>query len=270
MTSDRARAAGVLLAALVLVTTAVLPTLVAGRPANQVPVKQVVDGGALSEPQSGTWDTVPTVEVPLSSAQSGLPGASNTSVSAVNVKSARTDGRLYVRLSWADSTADESIAGPRDFADAAAVQLPANTSEHPAITMGSTRSAVNVWYWHADGTVEELLAGGPGTTTLFQNGSVEATATTADGRWYVVYERPLESTAANRTNIRLERDVDVAFAVWNGSNDERSGRKAVSEWYHLALGPGPSGPPYEALLWTVAGLAIVGVATVTVTAVRRA
>jgi complex iron-sulfur molybdoenzyme family reductase subunit gamma len=50
---------------------------------------------------------------------------------------------------------------------------------------------------------------------------------------------------------------------------ERSGRKSVSEWYHFPLGPGPQGPPYETILWTVAGLAIAGVALVTIEAVRK-
>ncbi len=40
-------------------------------------------------------------------------------------------------------------------------------------------------------------------------------------------------------------------SCWNGSNMERSGTKAVSEWYHFPLGPGPQGPPYESTgpLW---------------------
>ena len=68
---------------------------------------------------------------------------------------------------------------------------------------------------------------------------------------------------------QFKKDLDVAFAVWNGSAMERSGRKSVSEWYHYPLGGGPQGPPYESILWTVAGLAIVGVALVTIAAVRN-
>jgi complex iron-sulfur molybdoenzyme family reductase subunit gamma len=135
--------------------------------------------------------------------------------------------------------------------------------------MGSTRNAVNVWYWSASEGSEELLAGGAGSTTEFRNASVEVTTAREDGRWVLVYARDLRAGSPNRTSIALERDVDVAFAVWNGSNMERSGRKAVSEWYHLPFGPGPQGPPYETILWTVAGLAIAVVASVTGAAVFR-
>ena len=259
-----------LVAVLVVLTVAVGPPMVTARPANQIPVTSVSTDDAPQDPAGDAWDIVPSVEVPLSSAPSGLPNASDTSVESLRVQSARTDERFYLRLSWADATADRNASSPRTFLDAVAVQLPANTSARPPISMGSTRNLVNVWYWSADGTSEELLAGGPGTTTAFDESQVRTTTAYDDGRWTVVMSRPVASAATNRTSLAVDRDVDVAFAVWNGSHMERSGRKSVSEWYHFPLGPGPQGPPYETVLWTVAGLAIVGVALVTISAVRTA
>ncbi|WP_135820588.1 ethylbenzene dehydrogenase-related protein [Halostella litorea] len=265
----RAVAVGaVALACLILVVSALVPALVAARPAYEVPVESVSADGNPERPSGEAWDTVPAADVPLASAPSGLPNASDTSVETVRVQSARTDDRFYVRLSWADGTADRNVTGPRRFVDAAAVQVPADASTRPPIAMGGTRNMVNVWYWRADGDGEELLAGGAGTTTEIEEGGVNATATHDDGRWTVVMSRDLESNAENRTSLAVDHDVDVAFAVWNGSGMERSGRKAVSEWHHVPLGGGPQGPPYETILWTVAGLAIAGVALVTVHAVR--
>jgi complex iron-sulfur molybdoenzyme family reductase subunit gamma len=194
----------------------------------------------------------------------------------VKVRAARTEERLFLRLSWRDATRDANVsaesryAAParNDFADAAAVQLPVNTSARPGIAMGGPGERVNVWYWNPNRGSEELLAAGAGTTTPFAESSVETAATYRGGRWYVVFSRPLVADGANRTSIRLERDVSVAFAVWNGSNMERSGRKAVSEWQYFPFGPGPQGPPYEAVLWAIAGLAIVVVVLVTTLAVR--
>jgi complex iron-sulfur molybdoenzyme family reductase subunit gamma len=265
----RVALAALLVACLVLLTTALGPTLVSARPANQIPVESVRAGENPGDPTGEAWDRAPPVEVPLASAPSGLPNASDTSVEELRVQSARTDERLYLRLSWADGTADRNTSDPREFADAVAVQVPVNESARPPISMGSTRSPVNVWYWRASGGAEELLAGGPGSTTGFDRRAVNASATYADGRWTVVLSRPVASDAPNRTSFAVDRDVDVAFAAWNGSNMERSGRKAVSEWYHFPLGPGPQGPPYESILWGVAGLAIVGVALATIQGVRR-
>lgn len=269
MREERLLAAQVIVVALLVVlTTAAAPMLVSARPANQIPVSSVTSDENPQQPTGAAWATAPPVNVPMASAPSGVPNASDTSVEALQVQSVRTDQRFYLRLSWRDATADRNASAPRRFLDAAAVQFPVNTSARPPISMGSSRNMVNVWYWSADGTSEELLAGGPGTTTAFDGSQVRTATSYDDGRWTVVMSRSLSSEAANRTSLAADHDVDVAFAVWNGSNLERSGRKSVSEWYHFPFGPGPQGPPYETILWTVAGLAIVGVALVTISAVR--
>lgn len=269
MADDRLLAVWAAVACLLVVTAALAPTLASARPANQIPVESVTADENPQRPTGEAWDTVPAVEVAMTSAPSGLPNASDTSIERVRVQSAESDGRFYLRLSWADGTADRNTSAPREFADAVAVQVPVNTSVRPPIAMGSTRSPVNVWYWRADAGSEELLAGGAGTTTPFEQTAVNASATYDDGRWTVVLSRPVAADATNRTTLAVERDVDVAFAAWNGSEMERSGRKSVSEWYHFPLGPGPQGPPYESILWTIAGLAIVGVSLVTIQAVRN-
>ncbi|WP_267643798.1 ethylbenzene dehydrogenase-related protein [Haloarchaeobius amylolyticus] len=277
MTDDRgtdtetARTIAVTLAltALVVASALLVPMLASARPAHQIPVHEPTGEANPASPDAAAWDRAPPVDVPMTSAPSGLPNAEKTSVEEVKVQSIRTEERFYVRLSWHDGTADRNASSPRTFADALAVQLPVNHSARPPIAMGSTRNPVNVWYWSPTAGSEELLAGGAGTTTEFGQSAVNVTTSYDDGRWTVVMARDLQATGQNRTAVPADRDMDVAFAVWNGSQMERSGRKSVSEWYHFALGPGPQGPPYETLLWSIAGVAIVGVAVATVTAMRR-
>ncbi|WP_323675995.1 ethylbenzene dehydrogenase-related protein [Halorubellus sp. PRR65] len=256
--------------ALVLVASAALAApLVDARPAYEIPVDYQSSASDLDAADGDAWNEVPAAGVPLSSAGAGVPNADDTTVEDARVEVARTNDRLYVRLSWADATRDANDTGIREFGDAVAFQVPANESARPPIAMGSTSNMVNVWYWSAAGSTEELLAGGPGSTTAFEASALASDATHADGRWTVVLSRPLQTDRANATAISTETDVDVALAVWNGSNMERSGQKATSEWYYLALGPDSGGPPYEAILWTVAGLAIVFTTLVTVEGVRR-
>jgi complex iron-sulfur molybdoenzyme family reductase subunit gamma len=270
----RTAVAVVALAGLVLAVAAVAPTLVGARPANEIPVPEVDD--ELTQPGAAGWGEVPGVEVPLSSAPSGVPDAGTTTVRTVDVQAAQTGERLYVRLEWPDATADHNASDPREFADAAAVQVPVNASVRPAIAMGSTRNLVNVWYWSSPVGAQELLAGGPGTTTGFDATHVDVSTARLDGgpegeeRWALVYARDLQPGGQNRTAVTGDHDLAVAFAVWNGSAMERSGRKAVSDWYHLPFGPGPQGPPYAALLWAVAGIAVVAVIAVTVYGIRHA
>mgnify|MGYP000342022628 CR=1 FL=1 len=245
---------------------ATLPAVTTARPANEVPVGTV--DAAAGNATADAWTRVPSATMALSSAPSGLPAASNVSVRAANLQAATNETHMLLRVSWADATADRDIGGPREFADAVAVQVPEDPDSRPPIAMGGSSNRVNVWFWDGTGTTEELLAGGAGTTTDFRNTSVAADAAHRNGRWHVTFARELAGQA-NRTDLAVNRDVDVALAVWNGSYHERSGRKAVSEWHYLAMGPGPEGPPYETILWVVAGLAVLFVAAVTIEGVRR-
>jgi DMSO reductase family type II enzyme heme b subunit len=258
-----------MLAVLVVGAAALVPVLVDARPAYEIPVRSQPTAGDLAEPTGDDWDTVPAASVDLSSAGAAVPNADDTTVESISVAVARADGRLYVRLSWADATADRSNDDLREFADAVAVQLPVNESARPPIAMGSTSNRVNVWYWSATGQNQSLHAGGPGTTTPLPDAGLSANATHDDGRWNVVFSRPLAVERSNVTEVTATEDVDVALAVWNGSNMERSGQKAASEWYYLALAPDTDGPPYQAILWTIAALAIVFTTLITVEGVRR-
>ena len=267
MRSRELTLAAALTVALVATTVAV-PALVEARPAFAVPVHEGGDDATFDSPGSEDWDEAPAATLHLSSAESGLPNASSTSVEEVDLQAVRADERLYLKLSWADATRDTSTAEVREFADAVAVQLPVNESARPPITMGAADNPVNVWFWRADGTHEELLAGGAGTTSPM-GGTLENASRYENGTWEVVLSRDTAGEGANRTAIPGEEDLDVAVAVWNGSNGERSGHKAASDWYYLELSGGPQGPPYELLLWAVAGAAIVITTLVTVEGVRR-
>lgn len=269
--TERSTRTFVALAALLVVGAAVVPMLVDARPAREIPAPNVDD--ELNGTDAPGWESVPAADVPLSAADSGLPNAEAVSTRTVDVQAARSDGQVYLRLHWQDSEASDNATDPQAFADAVAVQMPVDTSEQPAIAMGSESNLVNVWYWNADTGTEELLAGGPGSTTQFDNQSVKTWADHSgsgeNGSWTVVFNRPVDPAGENRTAITDERDLDVAFGVWDGGNDERSGHKAVSEWYYLPFGPGPGGAPFESILWTIAGIAVVAVVVVTVQGIRR-
>jgi complex iron-sulfur molybdoenzyme family reductase subunit gamma len=268
--SERRVIIAVGLLSIALVVGAVgLPAVASGRPANQIPVTHLPgDGDALSGPTGDAWSDVESVEVPLSSAPSGLPNAADVSTDSVTVQAARTDAAMYVRLQWTDPSRNTSSDGPRTFTDGVAMQLPAESGTHPAIALGSQATPVNVWYWNAATGTQEIIAGGPGTITTLES-TVTSEATYEEDTWTVVLTRDLTVDGQQRTQIEMQHDVDAAFAVWNGGNDERSGHHAVSSWYHYPLGPEPAGPPYATVLWTIAGIVIVGIVLITAYAVRR-
>ena len=278
MTVDGRVLARSLVAAAIVAGAAMLTSLSTAAIANEIPVMSASQQQAesLSDPTASVWNDASTETIPLSSAPSGAPNENDTSIDRVNVEAARADGTLYVRLSWADGTNDSNVTPSRyeaprvnAYGDAAGIQIPVETGQQPGIAMGSADSMVNVWWWNGAVGNETLLAGGPGTSTRLGQSTLETNAAYGDGRWTVVYTRDLAADGQNRSALDVNEDVHVAFAVWNGSNAERAGRKSVSEWYHFPFGPEPEGPPYETVLWAIAGVAIGVVVVVTAVAVRR-
>ncbi|WP_254767402.1 ethylbenzene dehydrogenase-related protein [Salinilacihabitans rarus] len=236
---------------------------------NQLPVTEMTADDGLQDPGAEAWADVEGETVVLSSAESGLPGAQDTSVSRADVETAYTDERLYVRLSWDDPAANQEIDDPTAFVDGVAVQIPFEQADEPPIEMGSEKQPVNVWFWTADGETEELHAGGLGSTTQLNDTAVTTEAEYADGEWHVVFSRELSTDDRYRTDIDTDQRLNVAFAVFDGESDERGGVKAASEWHHYPLDPDPGPTAFELVLWTVGGLAIVGVLVVTVYGIKN-
>ncbi|MGM0399503.1 MAG: ethylbenzene dehydrogenase-related protein, partial [Halobacteriota archaeon] len=219
-------------------------------------------------PTADTWEDAEGTEVPMASAPSGLPNAGSVATDAVDVQAARTDSELYVRMEWNDATENTSAEEIQSFADGVAMQIPVDAESEPDIALGSEETPVNVWFWSADEGTEELLAGGQGSITKMSESTVETEAVHEDGTWTVVMHRSLAVDDENRAALDTGSDVDVAFAVWDGANGERSGHHAVSEWFTYPFGPADTGPSYQYLLWAIAGIAIAVALVVTVMAVR--
>lgn len=123
---------------------------------------------------------------------------------------------VYIRLEWQDDAQPNG-----EFADAAGVLL---GSSDAIGTLGSEEQPLKIWYW-ADGRSEplSLTSKGPGVFSPTGEDVLSASAVPADGRWAVVIAGPLAALASNQLGV----------VIWNGSNDERAGLAAVSDWLAL-------------------------------------
>lgn len=257
-----------ILAAVVAGAAVLLPPVVEAQTESGVPVEYVENTNGLDTPTGNGWEEIQTATIPLSSAGADVPSANDVTVEEMQVQAVRTNRQIRVRTSWADPTQDTSEASVREFDDNVAIQLPADGDEEPPIAMGSSENPVNIWYWSGNGDSEELLAGGPGSTTPFEENTLTTEKTYSDGRWHVMFTRPLDPRGETRTTIPREAaDLDIAFAVWNGSNMEVSGQKAASQWHRLAVSSGP--PAYERFLWAIGGVMIVVTILLTIEGIRR-
>ncbi|HME32248.1 MAG TPA: ethylbenzene dehydrogenase-related protein [Terriglobales bacterium] len=163
-------------------------------------------------------------------------------IPAVDVRLARAGGKLLVQLNWRDATHDaatlpdvpntppetrfrkvQTEADDRFF-DAAAVMFPSKSETGtmtPSLQMGDAEHPVEIYYWNATRGAMLMQAQGRGTTRRTGQ-SFPATGTYQNGQWSVTFELP-----------DLPRGTPVAFAVWNGSQKDRDGRKYFSVWQVL-------------------------------------
>jgi hypothetical protein len=163
-------------------------------------------------------------------------------IPSVDVRLARASGNLLVQLSWRDPTRDavtmaEVPSTPPEtrfrkvqteaddqFFDAAAVMFPAKLGSGaiaPSLQMGDAEHPVEIYYWNATRGSMVMQAQGRGTTQRTGR-SFPANGTYQNGRWNVIFELP-----------DLPAGTTVAFAVWNGSQRDRDGRKYFSVWQVL-------------------------------------
>lgn len=195
-------------------------------------LRQHVDA---TSPEAPVWKRAPVARVPLQPGVQVHPVIVGTpSATILNAQAIRTPENLYVRLAWEDATADVSVNGAGGFLDRAAIQFPLNRKPTTTTFMGDSTAPVNIWHWRADGKPETLVAAGFGTLTPTSVQDVRALGMRTARGWAVVIARRLAPASEDGVRFDGAREIPIAFAVWNGSNQERDGFKAVTlEWWSL-------------------------------------
>ena len=83
--------------------------------------------------------------------------------------------------------------------------------------------------WDRDQPVEELTAEGFGTLTHQKHSETTGRGFWVDGRWAVVFSRPMKTKDPLDYQFDVFKPGRIAFAVWDGSAGNRGGRKHWSE-----------------------------------------
>jgi len=145
----------------------------------------------------------------------------------------------FVRLEWADKTHDTAVlpkaertwqgdhlvtqsAATDRFSDACAVMLPAKpiTGDlNPSLQMGDAEHPVHIFVWDSTRGAAVMEARGRETTKRTGQ-SFPAQAQYAAGKWTVTMQIS-----------DLQAGAPFAVAIWNGSQQDRDGRKYFTIWY---------------------------------------
>ncbi len=86
--------------------------------------------------------------------------------------------------------------------------------------------------------LEELSAHGYGSSTHMDATPSNARGVWQDGSWHVVFDRPIDASdpLIGRFNQNPDQQL-IAFAVWDGNAQNRGGRKHITNWIPMRIGP---------------------------------
>jgi steroid C-25 hydroxylase gamma subunit len=157
-------------------------------------------------------------------------------VRALKVRSAHNGRQIFFHLEWQDDELDDGKSGS-SFPDAAGILFPLN-GDAPLQTMGAPKAPVNAWYWRADDeSPRNVVATGVGTATHTDGGALVSQASWNKGTWRVVIGRSLRAPRNTQAvAIKAGSPTKVAFAIWEGGQEERGGIKSFSNgWQELTL-----------------------------------
>jgi hypothetical protein len=239
--------------------TVILTTLVALYGTSRMPAQGLVpaaigpaltasaapaDARALSDPANAAWQKTQPNRVALNRTPRlyETEAPSEAEIFEVEARVARAGGKLMVRLNWRDASQDAAkIAEPPGtpaegrflkehteetsrFFDAAAIMIPMAgkaATASPSLQMGDPLDPVTIYYWNA--ARGPILMEARGRETTRRTGqSFPARAAYQDGTWSVCFEL-----------ADLPPGTPLAFAIWNGSQQDRDGRKYFSLWHWL-------------------------------------
>jgi DMSO reductase family type II enzyme heme b subunit len=196
---------------------------------------------AALEPDSADWRSAAVVSLALQRTPllyaTDAPAA--LEISSVQVQLLRGGGAAFLRLEWADPSRDaNSLAQARArrapeqlveqspatnrFSDGVAVMVPKNAPADgvfPSLQMGDSLHPVVLYYFDATRGAGVMEASGRSTTKRTGQ-KFPAKSAYSSGRWTVTMQIP-----------ELPPGMPLAVAVWNGSQQDRDGRKGFSVWY---------------------------------------
>lgn len=140
---------------------------------------------------------------------------------------------------WGEEAAPVAAATGSEFADAIALQLPAQTPEgtaRPYFLFGDGQLPVDLWFFDlAQKRPRQFVGKGGAGLAALAGGEVLGQGSYAAGEWTAVFVRELRSPSG--VSFREGAYLPIAFSVWDGTARERGSRRGLTQWFHLYLPP---------------------------------
>lgn len=162
----------------------------------------------------------------------------------VTVRSVHNGNTIYFRYEWTDATADTTVDDNNLFGDALAMEIPYSGGGggmggmgDTSLAMGTQTEPVNIIFWRADlDNPQNVVGGGIGTPQPSPDAqNLQQYQNWSNGTWTVIVSRPMIGASDNQVTLVSGVSYSVAFANWDGSDKNRNGRKAFSNWQTLTI-----------------------------------
>lgn len=198
----------------------------------------------LADPLAAEWGKIPQQRIALNRTPRlyDTEAPSELDIPSVDIRLAHAEGKLLVQMTWRDSTQDtaqiaklptapyegrphkELTEATDRFFDSAAVMHPLHAQAEgawPSLQMGDVGNPVSIYFWNSTRGSARMQAEGRGTTKRTGE-TFPAQGIYRDGAWHVAMELG-----------NIPSGMPLAFAVWNGSQQDRDGRKYFTTWLRL-------------------------------------
>ena len=217
----------------------------------------LIEGDIPLDPNDENWTSlaVPT-EIMIGPQLMVQPRQWVPSSTSITARSLFNGNQIGFLLQWNDRTALQDDV----FKDAVALQFPSKLKDgikKPHFAMGATGGSVNIWHWKSkvndddkrigfqnltevlgsDNFIEMNAKGFKKRPTIQAANSQMLTghASWKNGMWQVIMVRDLLTDDAKDIQFEKNKNIPMAFASWDGANNDLGGRHNVAPWYYLIL-----------------------------------
>ncbi len=215
-----------------------------------------INGSLPLSPEDKSWDRAELANYYLFPQIISGEKSYTPSLDSISVRALYNDTEIAFLLEWDDPTNSmpweqkaREIADGEVFPDGVAVQLPAEIkgAERPYFGMGGVKP-VNIWHWQSETeagagqSIKTLIAKGAERITLKDEPSAIASGRYDNGRWRVIITTRLKPSTGPVIDEGMF--IPIAFAAWDGSNQDTKGRHVMTGWQWATLQKGSSQPSY--------------------------
>ncbi|MEN8144713.1 MAG: c-type cytochrome [Gemmatimonadota bacterium] len=217
-----------------------------------------VEGELPTSTDDAGWETAESYFVPLVGQIIETPRNFAPTVDGAWVQALHDGHEIALRVSWGDPSdspdpeweewraklipllhADGAdLSADSLLTDGMALQFPAHIpdgSERPYFLMGESSDPVTLWTWDSRSGVAEAQGRGLGNIGAVAETGLSGSAAFDEGRWSVVFRRPIQSQADGVISLAEGVAIPMAMFAWDGSSAETAARGSISSWTYLYL-----------------------------------